>query len=336
MKKLILIVAIIIVVAVAGIISKVTYDKIYTAKVNKAIEESGLNPEDYNLEKGASPEEIREAITQQEINKTLLEMGVSPEEVDLSNFDFVGLTNEEIYSIVSKEVSKQVTETSSAKAQTTTYSSDTYICTANQSIASRGYIVIHGAGGPDAGKTTIKNAVSVDPNFGGYLYFTYDANQETLNTIGTRFVSEYNTFATQEFDEIIIYGQSAGGVVASYAAHLLGNATYIEVHTLASPLNGYKFGSAAEQIAQQFTGLNKEIGLCINPYAKPPANVKIFHHKTVEAQTLRSSCGAFASLCSPKVIQDNNVPGSSEFAYPKETHDSIINTVVKETLSCRK
>ncbi|MBV22073.1 MAG: hypothetical protein QGH85_01235 [Candidatus Pacebacteria bacterium] len=301
-KKIILIVAIIIVVSVAGIISKVTYDK------------------------------IRETVIQREINKTLLEMGVSPEEIDLSGFDFTEFTNEEIYDIVSKELSKQITEASSGQA--TSYSSETYICTADPSVTNRGYVVIEGAGGSDTSK--IKNNVSAGSHFGGFLNFTYDSSQETLDTIGTRFVSEFNTFATQEFDEIIIYGLSAGGVIASYTAHLLGDTTLIEIHTHASPLNGYKFGPAAEQISQQFTGFLKEIGLGIDPYIKPPTNIKVFHHKTVEDQTLRSFCGDYASLCNPKVIQDNNVPGSSEFIYPNDTHESITNTVVTKTLSCKK
>ena len=39
--------------------------------------------------------------------------------------------------------------------------------------------------------------VSAGSHFGGFLNFTYDSSQETLDTIGTRFVSEFNTSTRQ-------------------------------------------------------------------------------------------------------------------------------------------
>jgi len=346
MKKSIFIIATIIFVVIASIAGKVIYSNIYVSRVNEELKKAGLNPKDYVFDETASLEEIRRTITQHEINETLLEMGISPNEVDLSDIDFTGLDTKEIYDLIYKEVVKQKTQqqinqqtSGGSEAVTTVPSSSqttTYRCVADSTVAKRGYIVIHGAGGPDSSETIIKSAVSADPSYGGFLYFTYDANKETLSVITSRFVSEYNTFAAQGYDKIIIYGQSAGGVIASYAASQLGAYPKVEIHTLASPINGYKFGSAAEQIAQQFTGLNKEIGLGIDSYAKPSSNITVYHHKTVEDQTLRSFCGSYASLCSPSVIQDNNVPGSSEYKYPNDTHESISNTVVASTLSCRK
>lgn len=343
MKKPIIIIAIIVSLVVAGIVGKVVYDNVYTAKVQETLRDLGLNPEEYDIKPGASSDEIREMIMTQEIDKMLLSAGISPDEVDLSQLDFTGLTLEEIFALVSEEAIKQKTGQAAGDGKNQAYQKTTrtpslsqYVCVADANVENRGYIVIHGAGGPDTGQATIKTAVSSDPHFGGFLYFTYDANQETLDTIATRFVSEYNAFIAQGFDGITIFGQSAGGVIASRAAHRLSTTMPIEIHTLASPLNGYKFGPAAEQISGQFTGLNKEIGLGIDAYTKPSSNITVFHHKTVEDEVLRSFCGSYASLCSPSVIQNNNVPGSLEYMYAGETHDSIAGAVITETLRCRK
>jgi len=340
MKKTIIIITIVVFLIIAGISSVVIYNKIYTAKVSEEIKKLGLNPEEYNLPENASLEEIRHSITAQEVNKILSEMGISPNEIDLSGLDFTNLNPGEIYDLVYGEVTKQKNQKTMDVSkeidlmQSSDTSSTAYNCVDDTESTNRGYILIHGAGGPDANEVVVKNAVSTDPHHGGFLYFTYDANEETLDIIATRFISEYKTFASQGYDKIIIYGQSAGGVIASRVASDLGTAPDIEIHTLASPLNGYKFGPATEQIAQQFSGFNKEIVVGFDSYTKPPSNVIVYHHKTVEDETLRSFCGNYKSLCSPDVIQNNNILGSYIHMYPDDTHESITTTVVTKSLSC--
>jgi hypothetical protein len=343
MKKTIIVVTVIIFLVVAGFISKTIYNKTYTAKVSEEINKLGLNTKDYNLPENASEEDIRQSIIEQEINNSLSKMGISPNEIDLSNLDFTDLGPEEISNLIYEEVVNYKTQQamgavplkSTIKSENTP--STNYICLNDQAITKRGYIVIHGAGGPDSSKTLIKNTVSSsDPLYSGFMYFTYDADMETLDVITNRFVLEYKKFAGQGYDKIVIYGQSAGGVIASRAAYQLGTSPNVDIHTLASPLNGYKFGAAAEQMSQQFSGLNKEIGLGIDSYNKPSSNVKVYHHKTVEDETLRSFCGSYASLCSPSVIQDNDVPGSLKYSYPNDTHSSISTTVITKTLDCLK
>jgi hypothetical protein len=341
MKKTIIVVAVIVFLVIAGFIGKIIYDKTYAVKVSEEINKLGLNNEDYSLPENANEEDIRQSIIEQEINKSLSKMGISPNEIDLSNLDFTSLNPEEINNLVYEEVVKYKTqqEMGTVPLKSTIKNEDTssanYNCVNDQTITKRGYIVIHGAGGPDSGETLIKNAVSSsDPLYSGFMYFTYDADEETLDIVATRFVSEYKKFAEQGYDKIIIYGQSAGGVIASRAAYQLGTSPKVDIHTLASPLNGYKFGAAAEQMSQQFSGLNKEIGLGIDSYNKPSSNVKVYHHKTVEDETLRSFCGSYASLCSPRVIQDNDVPGSLKYSYPNDTHSSISITIITKTLNC--
>ena len=137
MKKTLIILSVVVFLVVAGIVGKVIYDNIYTAEVNKQIEDLGLNPKDYDLD-GVSPLRIREEITRQEIEKILLGMGISPDEVDLSGLDFDGLSQEEIFDVVSKKVTADITgktiqeSTGVAPAATTKTSSGSTCSVANK------------------------------------------------------------------------------------------------------------------------------------------------------------------------------------------------------------
>ena len=211
-----------------------------------------------------------------------------------------------------------------------------YACVSNPEASNRGYVYAHGSGGLDPSvEHFLKELVDRDPKATDFYTFAHDGDSSTLAELGARFALEFDEFASQGFDEIVVLGESAGGVIASYAAHELESDGVIEIHTLASPLNGYKFGAAAERMAEGSRGFGREIVLGFEPFAEPSLNVSVYHHKTVEDEVLRSFCGSFASFCSPSVIQDNNVPGSEEFFYPDETHSSIVLAAGEKIVSCR-
>ena len=71
------------------------------------------------------------------------------------------------------------------------------------------------------------------------------------------------------------------------------------------------------------------MGVGFGPFTKPGSNVKVYRHKTVEDQVLRSFCGPLANFCDPKAIRDNNVEGSKQFLYPQYDHTTIMPAVAK-------
>lgn len=212
---------------------------------------------------------------------------------------------------------------------------DDYTCTSDKSVQSRGYFYIHGSGGQDNNTlNALQDITSTDNKKKEFVSFVYDANNN-LEELSDRFISEFNQFSSQNFDEIIILAESAGGVIASFSAHRIDTNNSVEIHTFASPLNGYKFGSASEAMAKNFYGFNKEIAIGFDAYIEPSNNIKVYHHKTLEDKTLRDFCGSYASFCSPKVIQNNNVPNSQSFVYPNDTHSSIVFTATNKIVNCR-
>ncbi|MDP2695812.1 MAG: hypothetical protein Q8O87_01005 [bacterium] len=210
-----------------------------------------------------------------------------------------------------------------------------FACENDKLVKSRGYVYIHGLGDDGPGPiNSIINLTRGDTKVAGFLDFDYN-EKLALNEIGADFVSKFNTFATRGFDEIVVFGISAGGIVASYSAHQLISDGIIEIHTTAAPLNGYKLGIFSQRVAKDFKGLIRDIGLGLEPYLMPRNNVRIYHHKTVEDEFLRFWCGSYAIFCNPRAIQDNNVPGSKEFYYPEDSHRSIVATVAKKIIACR-
>ncbi len=163
------------------------------------------------------------------------------------------------------------------------------------------------------------------------LDFDYDENL-LLADISNDFVTQFNQFALDnEFEEIVIIGQSAGGVISSYSANRLVFSGTIELHTLASPLNGYH---VSDVFLGGQTGFSKEIGIGFDPFKS--ANVKAYHHKNVNDEELRSYCGDNAKFCDSLKIQNNNLPGSKEFFYKQYTHETIMPAISKLIIECHQ
>ena len=335
---------VIIFLIVAIFAGKIIYDKIYEGQVERTLNEMDRDAEEIDT-KGLTKEEITRKITEKEIEKILSEMGVSIDEIDISEMDFSGLSNEEIYNLIYNEVLKQ-RESGSKQEESSVKESlppspktinDTFVCENDNSIKSRGYVYLHGLGDHNPSAVNfLKTFTQNDSKTKSILDFDYN-EQWTLDKISTDFVSKFNTFKSQyDLEEIVIIGQSAGGVVAAYSAHKLNFDGDLELHTIASPLNGYgDFGAVSRQAAESMAGFAKEIGLGFAPFITPQG-IKVYHHKTVEDESLRSWCGSYASFCSPKVIQNNNIEGSKEFYYPDYNHTSIMPAVSEMIINCHQ
>ena len=107
----------------------------------------------------------------------------------------------------------------------------------------------------------------------------------------------------------------------------------MELHTLASPINGYH---VSDIFLGDMTGFTREIGKGFDKFMKPSGNVKVYHHKTVDDKSLRSWCGAYTNFCDPDKAQNNNIESSKEFFYPEHDHSSIMPAVSKLIIDCRK
>ena len=190
-----------------------------------------------------------------------------------------------------------------------------------------GYVYLHGFGDHDPGafdyqKDLIQNRPILDFGYDGKL---------SLNEISNDFISKFNLFAVeQQVEEIIIIGQSAGGVIAANSASQLKFNGKIELHTLASPLNGYHVSGVflGDQI-----GFGREISLGFEAFTTPSSNVKTYHHKTINDEELESYCGDYKRFCDGLKVQNNNLAGAKEFFYDY-THASIMHPVSKLIIDC--
>ena len=343
-KKIFWSVFVIVFLIVAVFAGKIIYDKIYERQVEKVLDEIGLDVEGIDTE-GLTKEEITRKVAEKEIEKMLNEMGISMDEIDISEMDFSGLSNEEIYNLIYNEVLKQRApgskqEEISAKEPLPLSSktgNDTFVCENDNSVKARGYVYLRGLGDhSSAAVDLLKSLTQNDSKTKGILDFDYN-EQGTLDAISNDFALKFSTFKSQyDLQEIVIIGQSAGGVVAAYSAHKLNFDGDIELHTIASPLNGYgDFGAASRQAAESMAGFAKEIGLGFASFITPQG-IKVYHHKTVEDEFLSSWCGDYASFCSSNVIQNNNIEGSKEFYYPGYNHTSIMPAVSEMIVSCHQ
>ena len=343
-KKIFWSVSVIVFLVVAVFVGKIIYDKIYEGQVKKALDEIGLDTGGIDI-RGLTKEEIARKVTEKEIEKALNEMGVSMDEIDISEMDFSGLSKEEIYNLIYNEVLKQRApggkqEEGFAKEPlllSPKTSNDTFVCENDNSVKAIGYVYLHGLGDHSSvAVDLLKSLTQNDSKTKGILDFDYN-EQGTLDTISNDFALKFNTFKSQyDLEEVVIIGQSAGGVVAAYSAHKLNFDGDIELHTIASPLNGYgDFGATSKQAAENMAGFAKEIGLGFASFITPQG-IKVYHHKTAEDEFLSSWCGDYASFCSSNVIQNNNIEGSKEFYYSGYSHTSIMPAVLEMIINCHQ
>jgi hypothetical protein len=204
-----------------------------------------------------------------------------------------------------------------------------FACENDNSVQTRGYVYLHGFGdhNPNAFDYQ-RDLIAEDPKTKDILDFDYD---EKLSIVGISedFVSQFDEFVSEnDFEEIVIIGQSAGGTIAAYSAHKLNFTGTIELHTLASPLRGCDNKGFAEQFVPG-EGFYREIGIGLGPFLTPANNVRVYHHKTVNDETL-TQCDT------PVLMQYNNIAGSQEFYYPELNHETIMPTVSKIIIDCHK
>ena len=158
--------------------------------------------------------------------------------------------------------------------------SKVFVCENDNSVQSRGYVYVHGYLEHDPNAFDYpRSLIANDSKTKGILDFDYN---ESLGTyaICRIFLQEFNTFVSEnDFDEIVIFGRSAGGNIISYCAHELEFEGDIEIHTLASPLNGYQVDD--KYLTNRY-GLERELGRGFETYEKPADNINVYNHKTVE------------------------------------------------------
>ena len=175
----------------------------------------------------------------------------------------------------------------------------------------------------------------------GAMRFDYD-DRESLQTI-------YHSFEKALFDlsersatrRLLILGLSAGGNLLAFAASRIPQSYSIEIHTMASPLNGYGLNRFGELMINQFApsdsyppqSFYRHIGLGFDSYLQAKDHIRVFHHKEGEsASHLVSHCGRFAGYCDPLKIQSNNVPNAQEFYYEGDLN---IPVVFQNILTCQ-
>lgn len=212
-----------------------------------------------------------------------------------------------------------------------------FTCENDSTVQSRAYVVLLGLNDDNAegARQELERLTANDSKTKTIWVYDYSKN-DTLENISSDFISKFNSFVDSvKTDEIVIFGDSAGGTIAAYSAHLLKYSGKAELHTNASPLRGYGLsGLIAEIFLKNKTGLNKEIGTGFAPYQAAPANFKVYHHKTVNDSVL-SECGGMKGFCDVRAIQNNNLPGSKEFYYPQYDHRPLMTAVKSAVVSCR-
>ena len=208
-----------------------------------------------------------------------------------------------------------------------------FTCLNDSEIESRVYVYVRGFGNDSTVVDTIRPLAEKDPKFAGFFDFSYNI-KSTLDTILSEYTEQLNTFLSEhQSDEIVLIAQSAGGVIASQHAHLLPTDRTTELHTMASPLNGYHIPSIF--IPKDLQGLGHNLAAGVNPHKEAPDNVQAFHHKTITDEKLKGYCGGLKSFCSVQKIQNNNLRNSAEFFYPEHNHDTIMGHVARMVVACQ-
>ncbi len=208
---------------------------------------------------------------------------------------------------------------------------DEFSCKNDNSVKSRGYVYIHGYGshGPEQFEFERK-LIAKDPKVKFILDFDYD-EMLTMDQISNDFINQFNTY-NKDVEEIVILAESAGGIIAVNSMNKLKYDGIVELHTLASPINGYHVG---EIFIGDTIGFGKEIGLGFNKWENKPNNFRVVHHKTITDSSLRKRCGWFKMFCNPLDIQNNNVEGSEVYFYPNDDHATIMDNSAKLVIECR-
>lgn len=188
------------------------------------------------------------------------------------------------------------------------------------------YVYLHGFGDHNPGAFDYQRGLIGEKPI---LDFDYD-EKLSLDKITKDFVSQFNSFDFEDVEEVIVIGQSAGGVIAANAASQLQFSGLIELHTLASPLNGYH---VSEAFLGDQVGFGREMGVGFDSFGNPASNVKPYHHKTINDEELESYCGDYKNFCDGLKVQNNNLAGSEDFFYD-ETHASVMHPVSKLIIDC--
>jgi len=217
--------------------------------------------------------------------------------------------------------------------------SSSFTCESNDgNVASRAYVLLLGINNTNTELPYrwLNEAVAGDAKNVGTLVFGYK-KYDPLAQISQEFLDRFHAFvAEKKPQEVVIFGWSAGGTIAAASASRLNFDGKGEIHTVASPLKGYSLAGFLEFMLEGKYGLEREIGLGFSPWAPAPSNFTVHHHKTVNDSDLSGRCGDFASLCDPKVIQNNNLSGAREYYYPQYDHEPIMHAVTEMVIACRK
>lgn len=213
-----------------------------------------------------------------------------------------------------------------------------YVCENDIHTTSRVYVALLGLNDNDSARleTRIRKLSSGDTKTKAILIYDY-APTDTLAATSADFTTKFNQFiATQNPDEVIIFGLSAGGTILANSAHDLVVPKKAELHTIASPLKGFGLQGFMGYFLGDKVGLRREIGMGFAPYLPPPKNVTVYHHKTLHDSVYTGACEGSAWLCTTIVeLQNNNLAGSEEFYYSDYDHIPLMEAVMEMVTRCR-
>tara|TARA_Y100000034_G_C6881899_1_gene404254 strand:+ start:780 stop:1589 length:810 start_codon:yes stop_codon:yes gene_type:complete len=209
-------------------------------------------------------------------------------------------------------------------------SKNKFVCNNDNSIESRGYVYLHGYGshGPEQFEFE-RELIAKDNKVKFIIDYDYD-EKKTMTEITNDFIELFNNY-NKQVNEIVILAESAGGVIALNSMNKLKYDGVVELHTLASPINGYHVPS----FLVGETGFGREIGLGFDKWKEKPNNFRVVHHKTITDSSLKKKCGWFKIFCNPLNIQNNNVKNSEEYFYPNDDHATIMDNAAKLVIECR-
>jgi len=234
-----------------------------------------------------------------------------------------------------QEVRIQARELISGPAPEPQVTDAVFACDVNDSVRRRGYVWLMGLGGTvPTDYFEQELLMKQDPEAAFVEFYPQDQTLH-LPEISERFILYMDGLLSRhDIDELVLFGSSAGGVTAAYSIARLPFNGSVALHTLASPLAGYDLKGIRAQWLGDRTGFLRDIAIGFGPFDPPGENVKVYHHKTVTDEVLLAYCGDMQAFCDALKIQDNNLPGSQEFYYPRYDHFTIMRGVARTVLAC--
>lgn len=183
-------------------------------------------------------------------------------------------------------------------------------------------------------------------NYGVHLYLAQYPQQKSSSDILDWLVEKFELLNSRKvIREFTLLGTSAGGILALELAKRL-KAVHpkleLTVHTIASPLNGYRLDLLGEDFLQKAAldgrgekaqGFVREIMMSY-PDNESLENVKVYHHiEGSRSKHLTSFCAGYdPSFCHSLKVQWNFVPEAHMYLHPT---DIDMTSRISKIIQCR-